>query len=201
MSKKAPIFSQRLLRAIKLGDNFFSSIKRADGNNYIIHLLGVMYIASTITNDEDVLIAAVLHDTLEDVDPEKYSEDEMRRDFGDRVVELVKTVSHSVVSSSIAKKQSRQIYLAQIEAGPKDALIISASDLINNLSDMIFNIESGDLSLMPESMRNTNDPSFQVRLWFYDQRVKIFLRRLGDDHTLALEALNLINYYKKLMEV
>ncbi len=39
---------------------------------YIIHPFGVMMIASNATDDEDVLIACLMHDVLEDVNRVQY---------------------------------------------------------------------------------------------------------------------------------
>ena len=64
------------------------------GLPYIVHLVGVSYIVGRATDDEDVIVAALLHDVLEDISPDRYSESDMRRDFGDRITDIVKTVSH-----------------------------------------------------------------------------------------------------------
>ena len=53
---------------------------------YISHLMAVVLILSDYTNDEDTIVAALLHDTLEDTD---YTLDELREDFGGPVAELV----------------------------------------------------------------------------------------------------------------
>ncbi|MBR0412217.1 MAG: bifunctional (p)ppGpp synthetase/guanosine-3',5'-bis(diphosphate) 3'-pyrophosphohydrolase [Eubacterium sp.] len=41
--------------------------KRKDGSIYILHPLEVAVIAGTMTHDEDVIAAAVLHDTVEQI--------------------------------------------------------------------------------------------------------------------------------------
>ena len=53
---------------------------------YILHPLEAMNIASTLTEDEEVLAAAVLHDTVEDTDVTKA---DIRAAFGSRVADLV----------------------------------------------------------------------------------------------------------------
>ena len=53
---------------------------------YIVHPLEVATIASSMTSDEKVLSAAVLHDTVEDT---PVTMEEIREQFGERVAELV----------------------------------------------------------------------------------------------------------------
>ena len=53
---------------------------------YMFHPLEVMSLTSLITLDEDILCAAVLHDTVEDT---QVSIDDIKREFGDRIAALV----------------------------------------------------------------------------------------------------------------
>ena len=53
---------------------------------YISHLFAVALIVSEYTKDEDTLIGALLHDTLEDTD---YTGEELEQDFGGKVREKV----------------------------------------------------------------------------------------------------------------
>lgn len=60
--------------------------RKVSGSPYILHPLEAAQIAASMTNDEDILAAVVLHDTVEDcgVDPA-----ELKEKFGDRVFCLV----------------------------------------------------------------------------------------------------------------
>ncbi len=60
--------------------------RKGDGSPYSYHPLRVGLLAALYTTDEDIVIAALLHDTLEDT---AYTERELRQDFGDQVAELV----------------------------------------------------------------------------------------------------------------
>ena len=57
---------------------------------YITHLVATAFTLMDYTDDEDVIIAALLHDTLEDTD---YTIDELQEDFGGKVRELVEAVT------------------------------------------------------------------------------------------------------------
>ena len=58
---------------------------------YIIHPLEVVTILAGMTDDEDVLSAAVLHDTVEDTG---VSLEIIGKEFGSRVMELVREPEH-----------------------------------------------------------------------------------------------------------
>lgn len=60
--------------------------RKGSNTPYIEHPLEVADIARTMTSDEEVLSAAVLHDTVEDTD---VSIDDIRKSFGSRVADLV----------------------------------------------------------------------------------------------------------------
>lgn len=81
--------SKRLDDAIEFATKKHTEQTRKRENTpYILHPLEVAAVAAELTKDEDILIAAVLHDTVEDTDT---SIDEVRERFGDRVAELVES--------------------------------------------------------------------------------------------------------------
>ena len=53
---------------------------------YITHLYAVATLVADYTEDENVIIAALLHDSIEDTD---YTPDELKDDFGGEVMDLV----------------------------------------------------------------------------------------------------------------
>ncbi len=63
-------------------------IRKLSKNPYILHPLEAMTICATLTTDEDVLCASVLHDVVEDGNR---SLEEVKDKFGTRVAELVST--------------------------------------------------------------------------------------------------------------
>lgn len=61
-------------------------VRKVDGLPYILHPMEVATIVASITGDEDVICAALLHDVVEDT---PHTLDEIREAFGDRVADLV----------------------------------------------------------------------------------------------------------------
>ncbi len=76
-----------LEEAIVFAVEAHSGMVRKDGSTpYILHPLEAAAIAGTLTADQEILAAVVLHDTVEDTE---VTNDELRERFGDRVADLV----------------------------------------------------------------------------------------------------------------
>lgn len=172
----------RYKKALELVADLFRDINRhVTGLPFIVHLAGVSHILSKYTDDEDVIIAGLLHDVLEDIDAEIYSEADMRRDFGDKITDIVKTVSHD--ESRYSKEEARQIYLQQIENGSDEAILVSGADLLYNAIDIV----QGYNSYRDEMKAEFGGRRAVVREWFWGTRQEIIVRRLGENHGLSVE--------------
>jgi len=98
---------------------------------YITHLVAVSFTLIDYTHDEDVIISALLHDTLEDTD---YTIEELQEDFGGRVREIVETVTEpqSTVEHKLSWRDKKMSYIRQIDKGSQEALMVVAADKIHN---------------------------------------------------------------------
>ena len=103
---------------------------------YITHLMSVALLLRDYTTDEDTLVAALLHDTLEDT---IYTPDELTEDFGPTVTHLVKTVSEPRAKDgeSLPWLERKQRYAQQLLHGPIEAAKIAAADKIHNFRCII----------------------------------------------------------------
>lgn len=103
---------------------------------YITHLVAVSFILRDYTEDENVIISALLHDTLEDTD---YSAEELEADFGKKVREIVEGVTESLKKDkkkySWAERKDR--YLEALRNAPRESLLISAADKIHNMRSIV----------------------------------------------------------------
>ncbi|MGZ4450727.1 MAG: HD domain-containing protein, partial [Nocardioides sp.] len=79
-----------LERAYLTAEQQHGSQMRKSGDPYITHPLAVTTILADIGMTEPTLVAALLHDTVEDT---PYTLEELRADFGDEVAHLVDGVT------------------------------------------------------------------------------------------------------------
>jgi len=168
-------YTHRLDKAIRIAawahEQQLQHIKGTD-IPYISHPFGVMLIASNATDDEDVLIACLLHDVLEDVDTSIYDEQTMRADFGDRMVAMVKDVTKD---DSVRDWHERsKAYLDHLEnKASNEAVIVSASDKIHNLVSILvdYGIEGDNL------WNRFSTKSFTDQLWWYESILAVITKR------------------------
>ena len=108
--------------------------KRKDGKTpYVIHPISVAMILSGIggIDDEEILSAALLHDTIEDTDA---TADEIDQVFGSRIRSIVEELTDNKELSYSERKQF------QIDHAPslsKEATLVKIADKISNVSDLI----------------------------------------------------------------
>ena len=106
--------------------------RKGKGFPYIVHPLEAVAIAATMTNDQELLAAAALHDTVEDAGV-KYSD--VKREFGERVAQLVETESDIVVNGKTEEESwqlRKSIAIDQLKAASRDAKIVALSDKLSN---------------------------------------------------------------------
>ncbi len=107
--------------------------RRGKGFPYIIHPLEAMSIVASITNDPQLLAAAVLHDTVEDTG---VTVEQLRQEFGDRVAELVEAESDKFaegVSEEASWHQRKQAAIDHLRVAPRDAKIVALGDKLSNM--------------------------------------------------------------------
>ncbi len=142
---------------------------------YIIHPFGTMLVASNATDDEDVLIACLMHDVLEDVDPSIHDEEAMRKDFGDRVVSIVKEVTKDNSVTDWRKRSEAYLHHLETEAS-YEAVIVSAADKIHNLLSILSDYQDVGNALWNRfSTKNIDD-----QLWWYQSILSVIKGRYPD---------------------
>ena len=114
--------------------------RKGSDNPFITHPFSVALISQKYLDDENVFIAALLHDILEDVPERIYSRSDMRRDFGDTIYGIVEDVTEPPITEPtneawMMRKQGYIDHLAEtVDIRP---LIVSLSDKIHNMSEII----------------------------------------------------------------
>ena len=102
--------------------------KDASKNPYIVHPREVAWILQLCgIKDEDIICAALLHDTIEDTHT---TPEELIQHFGEKVCQLVLECSHDKALSKVERKRSELEHVQHISV---DALLIKAADKISNI--------------------------------------------------------------------
>lgn len=135
-----------VLRACHFGDMAHIKDKRKSGEPYITHPISVAEILAGFRLDRDTIIAAILHDTVEDTE---VTDELVAQEFGETVARLVDGVT-KLKSSGMNKQQSKAATFHKILA----ATIIDPRVLIIKLSDRLHNMSTLD-AVREEKQRST----------------------------------------------
>ena len=106
--------------------------KDIDKSPYINHPIALANIlAQRWVIDENVLCAAILHDTIEDT---KTTADELRKHFGEKITSIVLEVSDD---KSLEKEVRKQLQIDHAASLSKEAKLVKLADKIANITDII----------------------------------------------------------------
>lgn len=106
-------------------------LRKGTKRPYILHPLEVGDIVATMSTDEDVICAAILHDTIEDC--EGVTESVLRQLFDERVAFLVSQESEDKSKTWMERKQATIDHLKTAE---KDVQMIALADKLSNMRDI-----------------------------------------------------------------
>lgn len=136
--------------------------RKGKGFPYIVHPMEAVSIVATMTNDQELLAAAVLHDVIEDTDT---TAEDLRREFGERVAQLV--VEESDISVEGPKSDSwhlrKQIAINHLSKASHDAKMVAMGDKLSNMRAI-----ARDYAVLGDALWNrfhTKDPKDHA--WHY----------------------------------
>jgi (p)ppGpp synthase/HD superfamily hydrolase len=196
---------QRALRAqgsaIKLGPRFLRAFlfaaekhkgqtRKTSTIPYIAHLMGVASLVLEAGGDEDLAIAALLHDVVEDCGGKPMLK-EIRRRFGKRVAHVVEgcTDDDTGADPKPAWRERKETYLRHLRTADADTRLVSAADKLNNVRSIL-----SDYRAIGESVWERFRGGREGTLWYYRTLLDIFLQhkpnRITRDFELAVRELN-----------
>ena len=124
-----------ILKAFHFAAEKHNDQRRKDtkASPYINHLIGVTETLWSVGDVRDVslLVAAILHDTIEDTDA---TADEIKSQFGEEVLSLVLEVTDD---KSLPKQTRKQLQIEHAPHKSEKAKLLKIADKINNIRDII----------------------------------------------------------------
>lgn len=165
---------------------------------YLSHLLRVSGLALDYGCSEDVAIAALLHDSVEDCGGIERLE-EIRERFGNEVATIVMETSDSTVADNSKKapwKERKDAYIARLERASDEGVLVSACDKIDNIASLIRSLTN---SSDREAMLRKFKGGAEGTAWYYGAVLDVVQRRLspalGELEKLVLELRKLLNVF------
>lgn len=181
----------KLDQAIKFAVDAHTGQKRKlSGAAYIVHPLECMIIVGQLTKDEDVLVATVLHDVVEDTN---VTIEEVEKAFGARVAELVTGETENkrkeLPPEATWKIRKEESLHHLEECGDRDVKMMWLGDKLSNIRSMAIEyISHGD-----EIFNHFNQKNKKEHEWYY-RRIADLLREDFKDKAAFMEYDALVNY-------
>lgn len=140
---------------------------------YIVHPLEVMDIVSTMTDDEEVICAAVLHDTIEDCGG--VTEGVLREKFGARVASLV---AHESEDKSKTWEERKSATIRHLRTASGEVRMIALGDKLSNMRDI-----DRDYPVLGEELwKRFRMQSRQAIGWYYKSVRDVLREELGTEN-------------------
>jgi guanosine-3',5'-bis(diphosphate) 3'-pyrophosphohydrolase len=120
-----------VVRAYELAEQLHGDQRRRSGDLYITHPLAVTTILADLGMDATTLVAALLHDTVEDT---PYTLDDLREEFGDDVAHLVDGVTKldKIKYGEHAEAETIRKMVVAMARDPR-VLVIKLADRLHNM--------------------------------------------------------------------
>ncbi|MDO8306824.1 MAG: HD domain-containing protein [Actinomycetota bacterium] len=142
---------------------------------YVAHLIGVSSLVLEAGGTEDMAIAALLHDAVEDQGWMPRADD-IRARFGDRVAEIVIACSDATDAEYKANtpyRERKAEYLRHLEAvghkvGGREIVTVSVADKVHNARAIVTELQADGAAVL-ERFKSSREEM----LWYYGEVVRI----------------------------
>lgn len=161
--------------------------RKASTIPYIAHLMGVASLVFEAGGDEDLAIAALLHDVVEDCGGAPMLK-QIHRRFGSRVAKIVDGCTDAYQLPKPPWHDRKVSYINRLKKEDDETRLVSAADKLNNVRSIL-----SDYRAIGESVWSRFNGGREGTLWYYRTLRDEFLRskpnRITRDFDLAVQDL------------
>jgi GTP pyrophosphokinase len=188
------LLSERFTRAVEYARTLHIERRKGTEIPYMAHLLGV---ASLVMGEsgrvsfpvtEDMVIAALLHDTVEDYGGAPRLHD-VAFNFGANVARMVEGLSDTLAEDSSQKEDwtfRKERYLDRLRREPPDVQLISAADKLYNAQSILTDYRNIKEKIWDRFKRGRDQ-----QLWYFKELLTIF--RLSGTNEIVDELERVVN--------
>ncbi len=178
---KPPHLGPRLQRAFRYAANKHAGqTRKQTAVPYLSHLMAVTSLVLEAGGDEDVAIAALLHDVVEDCGGIPRLR-EVRKMFGPRVAKIVEGCTDSFSDPKLPWIVRKKEYLKRLKHEDAETRLVSASDKLHNVRTVITDYRQDG-----ESIWKRFSGGREGTLWYYRALSNEFQRRKANRITREL---------------
>jgi (p)ppGpp synthase/HD superfamily hydrolase len=178
MPQNAKVYSPKLYDAIELAAKaHHNQVRKGTEIPYIVHPLAVAGWLIRAECRENLVIAALLHDVIEDT---TVSAEELRSQFGREVVALVRALSEPDKTAPWEARKAHTINYLEKQAN-EDVLLIALADKLDNVRAIREGLESEG----ERFWARFNRPR-EKQKWYYERLDEVFSARIRREPALTL---------------
>ena len=161
LRRPAPCYGRSLDDALAfVAEAFRFKTRKGTDIPYLTHLLAVMALVGEHGGSEEQMIAALLHDTLEDI--EGVTRDDLERRFGGPVADMVVALSDTTEHPKPDWRTRKERYLARLAQEGPWVKLVSAADKFHNIQCLL-----RDLAHHGDKVWDRFNAGKDDQLWFY----------------------------------
>jgi (p)ppGpp synthase/HD superfamily hydrolase len=176
------LLTERFTRAVDYARVLHTEFRKGTQIPYMAHLFGVASLVmgeagGAVPVTEDMIIAALLHDTVEDHGG-KRTLDEVEKQFGPNVARMVEGLSDTLAEDHDKKEgweERKNAYLARLRTEPEDVLVISAADKLYNAKAILDDLKEIGPAVWDRFKRGPDK-----QLWYFRALLEVFEARLNN---------------------
>ena len=182
ISLKPPNLGPRLQRAFRYAaEKHAGQTRKQSAVPYLSHLMAVASLVLEAGGDEDLAIAALLHDVVEDCGGMPRLR-EIRKQFGVRVAKVVEGCTDSFGEPKPEWVERKKDYLREVKNADAETRLVSASDKLHNVRTSL-----ADYRQDGEAIWARFSGKREGTLWYYRALSDEYRRRGPNRNTCELE--------------
>ena len=181
-SLKPPALGPRLQRAFRYAaEKHRGQTRKQSAVPYLSHLMAVASLVLEAGGDEDLAIAGLLHDVVEDCGGMPRLR-EIRQRFGPRVAKIVEGCTDSFGEPKPEWVERKKDYLREVKHAGVETRLVSASDKLHNVRTIL-----ADYRQHGEAIWSRFTGKKEGTLWYYRALSDEYRRRSPNRNTRELE--------------
>jgi (p)ppGpp synthase/HD superfamily hydrolase len=170
------VLTERFTQAVEYARQLHTEYRKGTDIPYMAHLVGVAALVmgeagGRVPVTEDMIVAAMLHDAVEDHGGMPRLR-EIEERFGTNVSRMVAGLSDTFAEDHDKKEgweDRKKNYLARLRSEPDEILLISAADKLYNAKAILDDFKEIGPKVFERFKRGADQ-----QLWYFDELLKVF---------------------------
>jgi (p)ppGpp synthase/HD superfamily hydrolase len=176
--------SPRFVEAVRCAiDAHGEQARKGTKITYVSHLLAVSALVLEHGGDEELAIAGLLHDAVEDANDGDGTAmaARIRHAFGERVADVVLGCSDTEEQPKPPWRQRKERYVAHLAEAPDDVVLVSACDKLHNARCTVADLREFGPDFWLGSSGVTFNAGPDEQRWYYEALLAVFRDRFRED--------------------